>query len=127
MGLKCLPKILRRVAYPIEPFGFKVVPNVLPPPLLDGNHDRLGKQPGLFDQLEDRQANEFQCVHNDMFIFLFLSSIVRPHLPQVSNAMSGPKASGGRTASYVSSMSTRSGVRETGEVARPTAAPLRRP
>src|SRR6266516_4767478 len=74
MGLESLAKILRRVAYPVEPFGIKSVQNVLPPPLLDGNRDRLGKQPGLFDQLDDCQANELQSVHN----------------PSLSNPSTGP-------------------------------------
>jgi len=83
MELKCLPKILRRVAYPIEPFGVKFVPNDLPPPLLDRNHDRLGKQPGLFDQLDDCQANELQCVHN-----LSLSALHK--LQQSADYLDGP-------------------------------------
>jgi len=56
--LKSLPKILRRVAYPVEPLSFKFVQNDLPLSLLDGIRDRLGKQPDLFDQLEEGQANE---------------------------------------------------------------------
>jgi len=55
--LKSLPKVLQRVAYPVEPFGFMFVQHDLPPSLLDGIRDRLGKQPDLFDQLEDGQAN----------------------------------------------------------------------
>jgi len=46
---KSLPKILRRVAYPVEPFGFKSVQNGPPAPLLGGNRDRLGEHPRLFD------------------------------------------------------------------------------
>jgi hypothetical protein len=65
--LKSLPKILRRVAYPVEPLGFMFVQNDLPPSLLDGIRDCLGKQAGLFDQLEDGQANEFQCVHGVVY------------------------------------------------------------
>ena len=52
-GIESFPKILRRVADPVEPFGFKSVQNDLLPPLLDGIGDRLGKQPSLFDQLEE--------------------------------------------------------------------------
>src|SRR5437867_10450713 len=66
MGSKSLPKILRRVAYPVEPFGFKSVQNGPPLPLLGGNRDRMGEQPRLFDQLDDCQANELQCVHRRM-------------------------------------------------------------
>src|SRR6266536_6447657 len=47
--LKSLPKILRWVPQPVEPFGFKLVQNGLPPPLLDGDRHRLGQQPGVFD------------------------------------------------------------------------------
>ena len=45
-GLKSLPAVLRRIAYPVEPFDFKFVQNGLLPPLLEGQRDRLGKQPG---------------------------------------------------------------------------------
>jgi hypothetical protein len=61
--LKSLPKILQRIAYPVEPLGFKFVPNNPRPSLLDGIRDRLWKGPNLFDQLEDGQANELQGVH----------------------------------------------------------------
>jgi len=54
--IKSLPKILQRVAYPVEPLGFKFVQNDLPPSLVDGIRDRLGKQPCLFDQLEAVQG-----------------------------------------------------------------------
>jgi hypothetical protein len=37
--LKSLPKILRRVAYPVEPLSFMFVQNDLPPSLLDGIRD----------------------------------------------------------------------------------------
>ena len=40
---KSLSKVLRRVAYSVEPFGFNFVPRYLPPPLLDGYGDRFGK------------------------------------------------------------------------------------
>ena len=61
--MESFPQILRRVADPVEPFGFKSVQNDLLPPLLDGISDGLGKQPSLFDQLADCQVNELQCVH----------------------------------------------------------------
>ena len=51
-------KILRRVADPVEPLGFMFVPRDLPPSLLGGIRERLGKAPDLFDQLEEGQANE---------------------------------------------------------------------
>ena len=46
-------RILRRVAYPVEPFGFKLVPRELPPPLLNGQRDRLWQRPDLFGQVND--------------------------------------------------------------------------
>ena len=61
--MKLLPTILRRVADPVEPFDFKFLQNVLPPPLLDGIGDSLRKQPGLFSQLEGGQVNELQNIH----------------------------------------------------------------
>ena len=74
MGSKSLPEIFRWVAYPIEPFGFKFALSDLPPPLFDGNRDRLGKQPGLFEQVDDDQENEFQCVHSP-----FIQALRRAH------------------------------------------------
>src|ERR1035441_9827318 len=61
--LKSLSKILRRVAYPVEPFGLKFVQDCLPLSLLDGIRDGFGKQAGLFDQLGEGHANELQYVH----------------------------------------------------------------
>jgi hypothetical protein len=60
--LKSLPKILRRVAYPVEPLGFNFVSNRQPTPLFDGIRDRLGKKPSLPGRLDDGQENELQCV-----------------------------------------------------------------
>lgn len=63
MRIRSLAQILRRVADPVEPFGFKFVPNHLLPSLPDGIRDSLGKRPGLFGQVDDGQANEFQRMH----------------------------------------------------------------
>ena len=76
MGLRSFPKVLRRVAYSVEPFGFKCVQHRPLPLLFDGNRDRLGKQPGLFGQLDDGQANELQCVHK----FYVLKPSTRRHI-----------------------------------------------
>ena len=46
------------------------VQHALPPPLLDGKRDSLGKEAGLFDQLDDCQANELQCVHKVLLAVL---------------------------------------------------------
>jgi hypothetical protein len=35
----------------------------LPPSLLDGIRDSFWKQAGLFDPLDESQANQLQCVH----------------------------------------------------------------
>jgi hypothetical protein len=48
------------VAYSIEPFDFKSVQSHLLPPQPERRRDRLGKQPGLFNELADAQANEFK-------------------------------------------------------------------
>jgi len=63
MGLRSSALILRRVAEPVESFGFKFLQSDLPPPLLDGKPDRLGKLRGLFDQMEEGPADELQGVH----------------------------------------------------------------
>lgn len=55
--------ILRRVAYPVEPFDFKLLPRELPPPLLKGNWDGFWQQPGLFEQVKDRAADDFKYIH----------------------------------------------------------------
>jgi hypothetical protein len=55
--------VFRRVADPVEPFGFLLVKNELSPPLLTGIGERSGKQPGLFDQVNEGQTNELQRVH----------------------------------------------------------------
>jgi hypothetical protein len=69
------PEILGGVAYPVEPLGFEFISNRLPPPLLDGIRDRLGKEPKLLDQLADSQANELQYVH--VFVFIRSFSFMR--------------------------------------------------
>jgi hypothetical protein len=38
-----LSKIPRWIAYPVEPFGFECVQGELPPPLLEGDRDRMGE------------------------------------------------------------------------------------
>jgi hypothetical protein len=52
--------ILRRVAYPVEPFRLGQLARQLQPPLLQRERDRLRQQPGLFDQVNDRQADQFK-------------------------------------------------------------------
>ena len=63
-----LPKVLGGVAYPVEPFRFKFVQNDLSPPILAGICERSGKQPCPLEQMEDCQANAFQCSHRVVFI-----------------------------------------------------------
>ena len=62
------PDILRQVAYPVEPFRLELVPRELPPPLLKGERNRLWQQPGLFDQLNDGQADQFEYIHKVGFV-----------------------------------------------------------
>ena len=66
--VRSLPKILRRVAYPVEPFRFKFVQNDLSPPIPAGICERSGKRPGPLEQMEDCQANALQCSHRVVFI-----------------------------------------------------------
>src|SRR6058998_2996479 len=47
----------------LEPFRFEFVQNVLSPPILAGLCESSGKQPGLFDQVDDCPANELQRSH----------------------------------------------------------------
>src|SRR5512142_1177271 len=56
-----------RVAYPVEPFGFELLPRELPPPLLKGNRDGFWQQPGFFEQVNDRPSDEFACIHKVVF------------------------------------------------------------
>jgi hypothetical protein len=56
-------QVLRRVAYPVEPFGFEKVPGGLPAPLLEGNRDRMGKQPSLFEKANHHPITELQYMH----------------------------------------------------------------
>jgi hypothetical protein len=58
--MKSFPKILRRIAYPVEPFCLQFVQDRLALSLVDGIHDGFGKQTGY---LSDSPATKFQCVH----------------------------------------------------------------
>ena len=62
-AIQSLPEVLRWITYSVEPFGFKLVPHDQQPPLLNCKANRLGNQPGLFDQANDCQTNKFQDVH----------------------------------------------------------------
>lgn len=57
-AIKSSPAILRRVANPVEPFGFPFVQNRLPLSLFAGVCHRLWQRADLFDQLNDGQVNE---------------------------------------------------------------------
>ena len=54
--------ILRRVADPVKPFRLELLPRKLPPPLLQSERDRLRQQPDFFDQVNDRQADQFKVL-----------------------------------------------------------------
>ena len=58
-----LSKVLRRIAYPVEAFGFEYAQGEPPPPLLEGNRDRMGKQPDLVEKANRRPTNELQYMH----------------------------------------------------------------
>jgi hypothetical protein len=58
-----LSKVSRRIAYAVEPFGFECVQGELPPPLLEGNRDSMGKQPSLFEKASGRLADKLQYMH----------------------------------------------------------------
>ena len=53
-------KIFCRVAYSVEPLGFRLVLRGLSPPMPESGHGGLGKRPYLLQELEDRQEYEFQ-------------------------------------------------------------------
>jgi hypothetical protein len=58
-----LSQIFIRVAYPVEPFGFKFVSSHPLTFLFNGHRDGLRQQPDLFGKLNNGQADEFQMVH----------------------------------------------------------------
>jgi hypothetical protein len=55
-----LSEVLRWIAYPVEPFDFEDIQGELPPPLLEGSLDRLGKPPSLFEKATRRLANKLK-------------------------------------------------------------------
>jgi hypothetical protein len=56
-------EILRRIAYPVEPFGFEYVQGDLPPPSVEGNCHRLGKQAHLLEEANRHLVNVLQYLH----------------------------------------------------------------
>ena len=58
-----LAMILGRVANPVEPLGFLQTELRLPAPMAEPGRDGLRKHQDPFDELTDRQANEFEPVH----------------------------------------------------------------
>jgi hypothetical protein len=66
-AIKLSPAIFRRVANPVQPFGFPFVQDRLPLSLLAGVCHRLRQRADLFDQLHESQANVFQDIHDDFF------------------------------------------------------------
>jgi hypothetical protein len=62
-SIQSLSEIFIRVAYPVEPFGFKFV-SIHPPPFSPGGFCYgSGKEPDLSGQLNNGQAEEFQFSH----------------------------------------------------------------
>jgi hypothetical protein len=58
-SIQSLSQVFVRVADSVEPFGFTFVSNHSQPFLPDRRGDGSGKEPDLFEQLDDGQANEF--------------------------------------------------------------------
>ena len=65
--IKSSPAILRRVANPVEPFGFPFVQDRLPLALFAGVGHRLGQRTDIFDQLNYGPINELQGIHDNFF------------------------------------------------------------
>jgi hypothetical protein len=68
-SVQSLSQIFFRVAYPVEPLSFKFVLNHPPPPLFESICDGPGKEPDLFEQLDDCQTDEFKSFHSRGFGF----------------------------------------------------------
>ena len=58
-----LAKVFRRMAQPVEPFNFKLVQSDTLALLLEGIGDGLGKQPSLFGQASQGQADKLKRIH----------------------------------------------------------------
>jgi len=65
MKLSLLPAILLWIADPVEPFNFQFVQHDLLPPFPEGIRDGLRKQAGLFEQLDEGQADVLEYVHGN--------------------------------------------------------------
>lgn len=57
-AIMLFPAILRRVANPVQPFGFSFVQDRPPLSLLDGIRDGFGKQADLLDQSDEGWVNK---------------------------------------------------------------------
>ena len=57
------PRILRRIPYPVEPFGFKLGMRDLAPPMLQREGNSFWQQPGLFGEVNDRPPDYHQYLH----------------------------------------------------------------
>jgi hypothetical protein len=56
-------EVLRRMADPVEPFGFERVQGGSVTPLLEHNRDRTGQSPECFKKADQCPANELQHLH----------------------------------------------------------------
>jgi hypothetical protein len=69
-----LSQVFVRVAYPVEPFGFRFVSNHSQPFLPCRSGNGLGQAPDLFEQLDDGEADDSQSFHTIEFGFNFPQS-----------------------------------------------------
>jgi len=55
-----LSKVLRWIPYPVKTFDFEHIQGQLPPPLLEGSRDGMGKQPDPLEKASHCLRNGFQ-------------------------------------------------------------------
>jgi hypothetical protein len=72
--IQLFAQVFIRVAYSVEPFGFKFVASHPPSFLPDCRGDGFGKEADLFEHLDDGQADEFKVFHARDLVFNFLQS-----------------------------------------------------
>jgi hypothetical protein len=64
-AIKSLPTIFRRIANPVDPFGFTLIQDQSVLPLLAGIGDGFWHNANLFDQPAEGSAKVFQSVQSD--------------------------------------------------------------
>ena len=58
------PGILGRIANPVEPLDFELAPREPLSPSLHGIGKGVRQQPGLFEEVNDRQTEKLEFIHN---------------------------------------------------------------